>query len=181
MVRDTEQQLLERMRDSNHAAFKELFYRYYQELCCYAEWHVRSRECAEELVSDLFVRLWENRASLAITNIRSYLYQSTKNRALNYLRKQVPATEPIEHYNDIRQPDGDSPYQQLLLKESHKTMNRLIDDLPERRKIIFLMSRIDGLSYREIASLLKISVRTVEDQMLKAVKTLRSAFFKKEP
>jgi DNA-directed RNA polymerase specialized sigma24 family protein len=160
-VRDTEQQLLERMRDGSHAAFKELFYRYYPELCCYTEWHVRSRECAEELVSDLFVRLWENRASLAITNIRPYLYQSAKNRALNYLRKQVPATEPIDHHNDIRQPDGDSPYQQLLLKESHKTMNRL--------------------SYREIASLLKISVRTVEDQMLKAVKTLRSAFFKKEP
>lgn len=172
--------LFQQMQHGDHAAFEALFYLYYRELCFFTEWHVRSKECAEELVSDLFIKLWEKRAVLQITNIRPYLYQAAKHNALNYLRKSKLVTEPIESHTHLQQSEAEGPYQQLLLKESHKEMNSLIDSLPERRKLIFVMSRIDGLSYSEIADLLDISIRTVEDQMFKAVKSLRSSMHDKK-
>jgi len=172
--------LFQQMQHGDHGAFKALFYLYYKELCFFTEWHVKSKECAEELVSDLFIKLWEKRAVLQVTNIRPYLYQAAKHNALNYLRKSKLVTEPIETHFNLQQSEAEGPYQQLLLKESHKEMNSLIDSLPARRKVIFVMSRIDGLSYAEIADLLDISIRTVEDQMLKAVKSLRSSLHNKK-
>lgn len=176
MVHINEQELFERLKNGDYQAFKSLFHQFYPQLCVYADYYLQSSACAEELVSDLFLKIWTDRSKLEVANIRSYLYRATKNRSLNLLQKKGLATHLLR--DDIEIPCGEteSPLSRLLMKESHLKMNQLISQLPPRRRLIFTMSRVDGLPFKEIAALLDISIRTVEDQVFKAVKALKEAY-----
>lgn len=157
-------------------AFDQLFLDFYDRLVAFAKQYVKHRESAEEITSELFVRLWLRRNKLAdISRPDVYLYISIKNACLNHLRQTnrqhalyleetVPATLNIISSHD--------PAAQLEHKELQAKLDAAVNTLPEQRRLIFRMVKEDGLKCREVAEILDLSVRTVESQVYKAVKTL---------
>lgn len=169
----SDQALFSALRRGEAAALDELFRRYYVGLCRTALRFVNDPAAAEDVVQELFVQLWAKRDNLPEDppNVGPYLRRSTRNRSLNYLRdrKRIPID------------DGDPPEvstppraaQDMEQAELQQRINRAIDRLPERCRLVFVMSKVEEMSHREIAEGLDISVKTVENQMTRAYRYLR--------
>jgi RNA polymerase sigma-70 factor (ECF subfamily) len=173
MERKVEIELFERIKQSDENAFETLFYSYYKYLCLYASKIIQDDDSAEEIVQDLFVKLWEKREQLNIeTSIKNYLFRSVKNLCINYIQHnktklryaQKIISEVENNYSD------DDNFTEIELSQK---IEESINSLPEKRKEIFRLSRQDGFKYHEIATKLNISIKTVETQMSLAIKTLR--------
>jgi RNA polymerase sigma-70 factor (ECF subfamily) len=165
--------LLERLRQGDEAAFDTIFREWYPSLVRSAESIVRSRAVAEEVVQDVMLELWRRRESLAKdSSPQAYLFQSTRNRALNHIRH-----ESVERKSEpelMRQTEmGASAPSQLVEEEIEVALRTAVSELPDRCREVFELSRTHGLKYAEIATTLGISVKTVEAQMGKALRSLR--------
>ena len=165
--------LFERIQKSDEKAFVILFHHYYGYLCLYATKIINDDSTAEEIVQDLFVKLWEKRDQLNIeTSLKNYLFRSVKNLCINYIQHnktkiryaQNVLSEIVYNISD------DSNFTEIDLS---RKIDESINSLPEKRKEIFRLSRQEGLKYHEIAQKLNVSVKTVETQMSLAIKTLR--------
>ena len=165
--------LFSQIKNGNTLAFKTIFNRYYQNLCIFASQILKNNNQAEEIVQDLFVKMWEKKETLNITtSVKNYLYRSVRNSCYNFighnkikLRFQQKVTENAKFHSI-----PDNNYIEIGLFEK---IDEAINSLPEKRKEIFLLSREEGLKYREIAEQLNISIKTVETQMGLAIKHLR--------
>jgi len=169
-----ESDIIPQIAQGNKNAFETLFKSHYANLCGYAVKYVWELEQAEEIVQDLFFNIWNKRSNLYISSsIESYLFRAVRNACLNYLKhKKIRdnyASSVQEIYNP-RHGQVDNPVEALELQ---KKIDESIDSLPPERKKIFLLSRHEGLKYKEIAEQLGISVKTVEAQMGKALQFLR--------
>ena len=169
-----ESDIIPQIAQGNKNAFETLFKSHYANLCGYAVKYVWELEQAEEIVQDLFFNIWNKRSNLYISSsIESYLFRAVRNACLNYLKhKKIRdnyASSVQETYNP-RHGQVDNPVEALELQ---KKIDESIDSLPPERKKIFLLSRHEGLKYKEIAEQLGISVKTVEAQMGKALQFLR--------
>ena len=166
--------LFKDIHEGSQPAFDELFLNYYNRLAAFALQYVKQREYAEEITSELFVKLWLKRSDLThILNPEVYLYISVKNAALNHLRGINKY--PILSVDDIKNnfsANTDNSESGLERKELAIKLSQAVEALPEQRRIIFKLIKENGLKSREVAQILNISVRTVENQMYKAVKSL---------
>lgn len=166
-------ELFDRLRQGDETAFDEIFRAWYPSLVRSAESITLSRAVAEEIVQDVMLELWLRRESLARdTSPQAYLFQSTRNRALNHVRhERVERTaEPIlTTRSDI---EASAPAD-LVEDEIGVALRSAVSELPERCREVFELSRTHGLKYSEIATVLGISVKTVEAQMGKALRSLR--------
>jgi len=154
-------------------AYKELFFMFYKPLQQFALSFVRSNEMAEEIVSDVFIKIWERRRQIEkIDNLKIYLYVSTKNTALNYLRAQKKPLIQPENYRVQLQSIYFDPERLMLTAEMINRVQQAINQLPMRCQVIFKLVKEDGLKYREVADLLNLSVKTVENQMTTALRKL---------
>ena len=165
--------LIERLRQGDEAAFDAIFRAWYPSLVRAAESLVRSRAVAEEVVQDVMLELWKRRANIAEgSSPQAYLFQSTRNRSLNYLRHERVERQAEPQMN--REEGVDATAHSLMVEaEIHVAMRRALDKLPARCREVFELSRTHGLKYSEIASTLEISIKTVEAQMGKALRILR--------
>ena len=169
----TDRELLERLRQGDSAAFDEIFRTWYGPLVGTAERMLRDRAVAEELVQDVMLELWRRRETLAADgSAQAYLFQATRNRVLNHLRhlKIEQRSEP-----DVRGESSSTPHADAAVVEEELdvAVQRAVQSLPDRCREVFELSRVHGLKYAEIARQLGISVKTVEAQMGKALRTLR--------
>jgi RNA polymerase sigma-70 factor (ECF subfamily) len=155
-------------------AFEVLFRTYYRELCTYAFKYFRDKDTAEEVVQDLFYKLWEKKETLVIrSSIRSYLYRSVYNNTMMLLReKNIRKTTNVLPLNSEMIP-GDEPDARLETNELDQIVQSTLSAMPQKVRRIFEMSRFEGLKYKEIASRLLISIKTVEANMGKALKLFR--------
>jgi RNA polymerase sigma-19 factor, ECF subfamily len=171
------QDLQQRIASCNdEAAYKELFVMFYKSLQQFAYSFIRSNETAEEIVSDVFIKIWKKRAGLTrIQNLRLYLFISTKNLALNYLRAQKKPLIQAEHYRVQLQSIYFDPEQLMITAEMMGRIHKTINHLPHRCQLIFKLVKEDGLKYREVAELLQLSVKTVENQMTTAIRKIGQA------
>jgi RNA polymerase sigma-70 factor (ECF subfamily) len=169
--------LFRQVKSDDRLALNTLFARYYQKLCGFATTYIRQADEAEEVVSDVFVTLWKNRHHLVIEkNLKAYLYVSVRHAALAVIKKRQPLFEDIEDILfENSHPDFHTPEQSLLHKELQQYINDTVDALPSRCKQVFLMSRVDELTYREISEILEISENTVENHLVKALSVLRDS------
>lgn len=166
-------QLLERIKSGNASYYEELFRKYYRPLCLFALKYLRDPDEAEEIVQEMFVRIWQKKENLVIaTSLKSYLYQAVRNICLNHLKHEAVKLEYQK--NSIDSSSTANVSDTLVALELEVRIRETLDKLPTERKRIFLMSRNEGLKYREIAEKLNISVKTVENQMSKALKFLKS-------
>ena len=159
--------------DGNASAFEKLFHVYCQPLINFAFRFVYDRAIAENIVQDVFVKVWKKRKQLnPNANIKYYLYTAVKNESLKYQRhndvkqQYVKSIDQNEQLANPHEEDSNS-------KELGISINDAISQLPEKARIIFQMNRFDQLTYKEIAKIQKISVKTVETHMSRALKFLR--------
>lgn len=155
-------------------AFRRLFQHYSPRLNQFAFSIIKTREATAEIVDDVFIRLWKQRANAGgIANIRVYLYVAVKNGSLNYLsaKAQRQITEPFSHL-DIELSRDPAPDQQMISAELQAKITAAVESLPPRCKMIFKLVREDGLRYKDVAEILNLTVNTVDAQMVIAVKRI---------
>lgn len=170
--------LMARIALGDEAAFRQVYVFFYRRLYQFAFALVKTREPAEEIVEDVFVRIWQHRGTIAsIQNLRVYLYTAVKNSALNYLSQKArqSITEPFDHIHIGMESPAGTPEQILITAEIQQKIQLAVDALPPRCKMIFKLVREDGLKYKEIAGILNISVNTIDAQMAIAVKRITAA------
>lgn len=158
-------------------AYKEVFFTYYTSLLRFAQTFVDDRQHAEEIVSDVMMKIWEKRKDLpSITNLRVYLYISTKNTSLNFLARQKKAEIiSIEHLNIDFPSNTLNPEQLMISAEMMRRINNAINSLPPRCKLVFKLVKEDGLPYREVADILDISIKTIDNQLAIALRKISEA------
>lgn len=167
--------LIGQLSQQNEAAFEQVFKEYYKTLHSYACTLLHDDANAEEMVQQVFFKLWERAAGLHISgSIAAYLYRAVHNECLNFLKHQkVKAKHRLHVVYRMREEErvgNDAMYDPTLINKIGEAMN----DLPEQCRTIFQMSRFEQLKYREIADKLNLSVKTVENQMGKALKIMRA-------
>jgi RNA polymerase sigma-70 factor (ECF subfamily) len=168
-----EHELLERLRQGDEEAFDVVFRANYPPLVGMAEGMLRSRAIAEEVVQDIMLELWRRREALPIEeSLRAYLFRATRNRALNHLRHGRVERLSEPHVAGASAAPATAPAT-LVEEEIDVALREAVAALPERCREVFELSRVHGLRYSEIAAALGISVKTVEAQMGKALRTLR--------
>jgi len=158
------------VRIGNHVAYEQMFRSYYERLCNYALRIMSDSNEAEEMVQQVFVKIWDKRENFEVKlSLKSYLYKAVYNTCLNRLKQMKNTSGKIS---------ASIPHQvvetgNLMMKELEKNIVNAINKLPEQCRIIFKLSRFEELKYAEIAEHLNLSVKTVENQMGKALKVLR--------
>jgi len=168
--------LVKELASGSHKAYETLFRSYYTDLCRFCSRYVRNPDIAEEIVQEVFIYIWERRADLNITaSFKAYLYTAIRNKSINYIKLQLPKDQKKEDITKHEVPDsidleGDLKYRELEVKVA-----AAIDLLPKKCRIIFDLSRNAGHTYKEIAEHLEISVKTVENQMVIALRKLRAS------
>ena len=169
-----QKKLLTQISLGDQSSFRQLYHQFYKKLLQFAFVLTRNKEVAEELVEDVFIKFWKNRKNAEnIRNVKVYLYTATKNTCLNYLssKAQENITQPFDAIT-IELANPLSPDQILIYRETYTKIKTAIETLPPRCKMIFKLIREDGLKYKEVAELLNLSVKTIENQMTIALKKI---------
>ena len=158
-------------------AFGQLYVAYMHRLLQLAHSIIKNKELAEEIVSDVFVRIWQRRKNLKkVDNLRLYLYVSTKNTALNYLSRHFRKDTISLDEMSINMPiAGYNPEELMITSEAVRRIAVAIQQLPPRCKLVFKLVKEDRLKYNEIAQILNISVKTIDAQLAIALKKISSA------
>lgn len=176
----------ERIKPGDLSDFRNLYKEYYSALCVYATNFTRDNQIAEEVVQDVFVKIWELGDTLSInTSIGSYLYTSVKNAALNHLKHLQVVNKFNEYYTRklqdaqdlyyLSQETGDSL---MIARELEEQLMEEIESLPDQCKRIFKMSRFDNLKHQEIADKLGVTINTVHRQTSIALEKLKRIIVK---
>jgi len=174
MQRNLEKEWLKQLAEDDKKAYEAIFKAYYQSVYASALRITKDGNSAKDACQEVFLELWKNRKKLKInSSLKAYLYRGAMNRSLNILKsRNRHAGQNLETVPNITTKTN-TPHQ---VAEYHELKNQIeagINQLPERCRQVFVLSRYEGKKYKEIAVLLGISVKTVENQMLKALKTLR--------
>jgi len=172
MIRDNE--IIRRIRQGDVGQFESLFRSSYVSLVKYARTLIKDQDTAEEIVQELFVRLWQEKEKIKIeSSLNGYLFRSVHNRCLHYIEHLKVVDRHAEEISNTSPDTSEDPSEILHYKELQVRIAGILERLPERCGMIFCMSRFEGLKYSEIAEKLSVSVKTVEASMGKALKEFR--------
>nr|WP_320000095.1 RNA polymerase sigma-70 factor [uncultured Draconibacterium sp.] len=160
--------------EEDERSFKHLFDLFAGRLYQFSFSFVKSKSVAEEVVSDVFLKVWINRSELVnIQNIKAYLFKSTYNTSLNYLdemkRKNAVSLDDLEVDLGV---DLICPETELINKELKSIIEQSIEDLPPRCKMIYKLAKVEQMKYKDIGELLDISVKTINHQLSIALKKI---------
>lgn len=159
-----------RIAAGDRTAFEALFRAHYKPLCAFANGYLADADKSEDLVQELFIRLWLDREKLTVTSsIKAYLFAAVRNRCLNALKVAVR----MRRVSDQQDALAEEGFTEDEHTERIARVQAAVAGLPDERRKVFTMCRFDGLKYAEVAARLGISVKTVENQMGKALKDLR--------
>jgi RNA polymerase sigma-70 factor (ECF subfamily) len=166
--------IFKEIREGNLITFENVFRKYYAALCIYANKYTKDLDAAEEVVQELFYKLWEKRDILNISvSLKSYLYRSVYNGCLQYLNHRAIEIKYEDYYRKQNKEYNNDASEALRMQELNEIINNTLNSLPERCRKIFLLNRYEGLKYGEIADKLSLSIKTIEANMGKALKLLR--------
>lgn len=169
----SDEELVSKLKEGDAAALERIYDRYWKKLYQAAFGLFRDEQLCEDLVQEIFIRLWTKRGSLDIVSLRSYLYASVRNRTLNLIRSnrvQVDLSAVADEL-DLES----SPEQRLYQDDIRQTIRNGVLELPDRCREIFLLSREELLTAPDIARRLGIAPKTVENQLTIALKRLRAS------
>ncbi len=161
--------------------FEKLYRRYRAGLVHFANSIINSRPDAEEIVQDMFIAIWDKREQLAFDDtLKNYLFTGVKNRCLNHIKKARLAFSDMP--DEFPVPSNDASItDHLQSRETEGRINYLINLLPTKCKMVFLLSRMHELSYKEIAAVMDITPKTVENQIGLALKFLKENMQSRNP
>ncbi len=159
--------LFKKVKEGDIGAFEKLFRKYHIPLGYYATSITRDSDAAEDIIQDLFYMIWKERETISVlTSVNGYLYRAVRNRALQYCEQKANANKYKESVSTISQDSAE-------FNELEKIVAESMSKMPSRRAEIFKMHRFHNIKYKEIANKLSVSVKTVEAEMSKALKTIR--------
>ena len=171
----TDAELLEVFTQDGSKGIELIFKQYYEVMCRTAIRITKERSLAEDIVQEVFYELYKKREALKIQSLVGYLKRAVYNRSINKVKGRkdhVDADEMAYELTDnMNNSQDDMEYGEL-----ETFINSVIDSLPEKCRLVFVLNRFEQLSYKEVAAKLDISVKTVENQMSKALKKLRAEF-----
>jgi len=179
MQNKEEKILLEKLKNSDEFAFKNIYFLYYNKLYSFAKNFINDNEIVQDIIADVFLKIWKNREYLDIkTSLKSYLYTSVKNSCLNRLRSLNKELKIIDDSEYRLKEIEINYYTDTLINEVsaielEEIISNSIKQMPEKQRIIFLLSRSEGLNSDEISKNLGISKRTVESHLYNAIKFLK--------
>ncbi len=168
--------LLKQMADGDIAAFRQIFNAYKNRLYAAAFKLTKSTYAAEEIVQEIFLTLWEKRSNLAtVENPPAYIFTTAYNKTYRYLKKVAADGRLYQSLQRRIKKRNCNTQEELDVKETQRLIDRLIDELPSQRRLIFRLSREDGLTHQQIAEQLAISPLTVKKQIVLALRHIRSS------
>lgn len=179
--------LLDQLKEGNREAFNSLFRHYYPRIMAYVSAMVE-QEVAEDIVQDVFLQVWENRKKLYIgEGFHSYLFQSAYTKCLDHFKKQQSAGKYslhaeyayLQEYGELLKAEA-SVMEELYTKDFYKRLYDLLDQLPAQRREVFILTYINGLKAKEVATLTQIPQRTVESHIYLTIKYLKEHMSKKD-
>lgn len=158
-------------------AFKQIFKLFYTGLLQFSTSMIKAKEVAEEVIEDVFVKLWNNRREMdSIGNLQVYLYVAVKHQSLNYIKRQSgKAFVELNNFDIICSELVPSPEDLMVASEMLQAVNTAIRELPPKCRIVYKLVKEDGLKYKEVAEILNISPRTVENHIALAIKKITLA------
>lgn len=177
-MRNTEPEQIDFMLRSitlhdDEVAFRYLFEHYYPSLCLFAKRLIDDRETREDIVQEVFFRLWEKRKQITVTSsAQNYLLTSVRNLCLNYLRRQE-VQQPFEE-SLFDQPDDEEGDRLIQLRELEEQLAQALAQLPPEYRLAFELNRMEGKSLEEVAQRMGVSIRTVERYRDKAIALLQT-------
>jgi RNA polymerase sigma-70 factor, ECF subfamily len=175
LTEEEEKQLLERALRGDTEAFEKIYRSYVKELCAFASYYVKSFDAAQDIVQNLFLLLWERKETIRIDGfLKTYLFTSVRNLSLNFLKHQTADRISSNTYSMLFSVPSATPHEIAEHQELDVLITQALEKIPERCRIVFILSRYFNMKYIEIAEILGISVKTVDAHMVKAVKSLRS-------
>ncbi len=175
MTNYTDQELINSLQNGNEKAMDVLFRRHYSFICRAVYRILKDNNLAEDIAQEVFFGLWKKRENLNIsTSVQAYLKRAAINKSLNFIRDQKVKFDDEEKMPVLTN-NQFSTQQHLEADDLQKAINEAIDQLPEKCRLVFTLSRFEEMSYQEIATELNISIKTVENQISKALKYLRIA------
>ena len=174
--REINRELILRLKNGDMGAFDTIYNKYCKRLYGFVIRYVKQDEDAEEIVQEVFVKIWENRNKIDIySSFESFLFTITYNAAINLIRKRINEKKYLEHLKSIQ--EVNSPIElsdEIQFKELNEKIESLLNELTPRQKEIFQLSRGEGLTHDEIAKKLNISSNTVKNHLVSALKYLKS-------
>jgi RNA polymerase sigma-70 factor (ECF subfamily) len=171
-----DKEIFARISTGDEQAFRQVFDQYKTRVYYFILRLVRSEEVAEELTQDVFMRLWISRATLTVVdNPNSYLFVAARNRSLDHLRRQKNERGMIQSLGR-KMCDGttNTTEEEILYNETNRMLQEAVRLLPEQQRVVYRLSRLEGLSREEIAERLNISPNTVKNHLNSAIKTVKS-------
>lgn len=169
----SDESLLNLLKKGNRIAFNSLYERYWEQLFQSAIKVLQDEDLAKDVVQDVFVDLWSRRELVQIEKVSGYLFQAVKYQVFKQLRKVKDFSVLDETFENVLQ--ANSTEEELDVNELQKNLNRSLESLPEKYRLIYELSRVDHLSNKEIAEKLQLSPRTVDWYLHNVLKQLRSA------
>lgn len=171
---DEEKLFVSMMKAGNSYAFEKLYFKYCKKLYNFVFSICKNREDTEGLVQLVFMKVWEKRSEIdPELSFSGYIFRIAKNSLLNRLKKKVNERVYMDYLLSRPEDLSNSVEKNINFLELNLEIERLINNIPEKRRKIFLLSRMEGLTYREIAEKLNISVNTVNTQISKTLEELR--------
>lgn len=165
--------LLLYLRTGDEKAFREIYQRYWKKLFFTAARKIQEADVVEELIQDIFLKLWERRAGLQVERLDAYLFSAVRYAIINHIKSNL-VQEKYANYAQYHYSDTCSvTEEQLELDELIQVVEQQLNDLPEKTRQIFQMNRLEYHTIKEISSKLKVPERTVEYHLSQALKSLR--------
>ncbi|MFV0553198.1 MAG: RNA polymerase sigma-70 factor [Mangrovibacterium sp.] len=165
---------LERIAIGDHAAFDAAFMQYFPKVKYFIANLIKSESIAEELSQDIFLKIWTSREHLPnLRSFNSYVFRMAKNSALNYLEHKYVEESYVANYNS-QTANNATPEEELNAKELELLIQLTVDRMPEQRRKIYTMSRVELLEVDKIAELLGITPKTVHNQLSLALRDIRT-------
>lgn len=169
-----DRKLVRKLKDGDWNAFQVIFDAYSERLFHFAYSYLKDSDDTEEIVQDVFLRLWEIRTEIdEEKSFRSFLYKMTVNRVFNHLKHQIVRQRYEEHLMSLDPVFSETPEEAFRRNELSDKVQDVLNKLPEQKRRIFVLSRLKGYSNVEISEKLGLSVRTVENQVYRATKFLK--------
>lgn len=171
----TDAELLTKIKENDHQAFKEIYKRYWK--VCFLQLFKKSnsKELAEELTQNIFISLWERRQTVDISNLSAYLMSSVRFSFINYLKNILQFDQYAAYKKTHSEIGANSLEEQLAVRELSISIEKGINLLPRKTREVFVLSRFEYNSVKEIAQKLKISEKAVEYHITQSLKTMRLA------
>jgi RNA polymerase sigma-70 factor (ECF subfamily) len=170
----TDKELMQEIKADNMFAFDVLYKKYCKRLYKFGNNILKSNVDTENLIQDVFLNLWENRNKVEKdSSIKSYIFTITYNSAISIIRKKARESEYVEYLKSLQEVNAEPVNVEVEYKELTNTLDEIVQALPMRQKEVYLLHKVKGLKYNEIAELLNISANTIENHMSRALKTIR--------